>query len=235
MNSLKIKDWDKFQHYKDRNPPWIKLSTSLFQDYEFSQLSDASKLLAICIWTLASRSKDVKSGSVPNDFEWIKRQCCLGNTIKKEHLKELLDNGFLIDDSIMLADCKQSARPETETETEGYSKEGEAERNFTPIDVPSFIDTDIWLDFVKHRGGDKFTKLAATRIINQLTKWNDKGIDANEVLNNSIMNGWKGIFEPDNKKGNSNESQKDKLARETAELLADIRGRGYNKVSVSNY
>ena len=41
---LKIKDWDKFQHYKDRNPPWIKLSTDTFQNYDFSRLQDASKL-----------------------------------------------------------------------------------------------------------------------------------------------------------------------------------------------
>ena len=25
MKNLTIKNWHKFQHYKDRNPPWIKL------------------------------------------------------------------------------------------------------------------------------------------------------------------------------------------------------------------
>ena len=25
MGSLRVKNWKKFQHYKDRNPPWIKL------------------------------------------------------------------------------------------------------------------------------------------------------------------------------------------------------------------
>lgn len=128
MKYLKVKDWDSFQHYKDRNPPWIKLSTDTFQDYEFSRLQDASKLLAICIWTLASRYKDPKLGLVPADFEYIKNQCGLGNSIKIEHLKELIEQGFILDDSGMLADCKQSAIPETYSK-EGYSKEVEVENN----------------------------------------------------------------------------------------------------------
>jgi hypothetical protein len=124
VSYLKVKDWEQFQHYKDRNPPWIKLSTDTFQDYEFSRLQDASKLLAICIWTLASRYKDPKKGLVPADFKYIKSQCGLGDFVKEEHLKELIEQGFVIDASNMLADRKQSAIPETET----YSKETEEEK-----------------------------------------------------------------------------------------------------------
>lgn len=127
---LRVKDWDKYQHYKDRNPPWIKLETDTFINYDFARLHDASKLLAICIWTLASRYKDPKLGLVPNDFQYIKRQCNLGDLVKPEHLKELINQGYIIDASNMLADCKQSAIPETET----YSKETEAE---TKIDLLS--------------------------------------------------------------------------------------------------
>jgi len=128
MKYLQVKDWDKFQHYKDRNPPWIKLETDTFMKYEFGLLSDASKLLAVCIWTLASRYKDPKLGLVPADLEYIKRQCNLGNLIKNEHLKELIEQGFIVDASNALADCKQSARPETYSK-EGYSKEAEQRRN----------------------------------------------------------------------------------------------------------
>ena len=123
---MKVKKWEDFQHYKDRNPPWIKLATDLFQDYEFSTLSDASKLLAVCIWTLASRYKDPKLGLVPDDIDWIKKQCGLGNTINDKCLQELEKSGFIVRDSKSLAKRKQSARPETETEGETYSKEKEA-------------------------------------------------------------------------------------------------------------
>lgn len=115
MNLIYVKDWKKFQHYSDRNPPWIKLQTNTFQNYEFSRLHDASKLLALCIWTLASR---YEGGGVPCDFEWIKSQCGLSDFVKPEHFQELVTKGYLIDDSNLLASCKQSATPEIETELE---------------------------------------------------------------------------------------------------------------------
>ena len=115
MRQLRIRNWERFQHYKDRNPPWIKLATDTFQNYEFACLQDASKLLAICIWTLAARSKD---GSVAADLQWIKNQCSLGDSVTSENINELINKGFLSADSDVLADCKQNACLETETETE---------------------------------------------------------------------------------------------------------------------
>ena len=120
---LVVKNWSRYQHYKDRCPPWIKLATDTFQNYEFSRLQDASKLLAICIWTLAARSRD---GSVPDDFEYIKSQGALGSTVKPDHLKELINQGFVERASEVLADCKQTACSETEGEGE---TERETEKN----------------------------------------------------------------------------------------------------------
>lgn len=120
---LKVKNWSSYQHYKHRNPPWIKLSTSIFQDYDFFAMSDASKLLAICILTLASRYKDPQAGIVPDNLDWIKSQCGLGKSVTEENLQELENKGFIERASKMLASCKQSAMPETETEP--YSKETE--------------------------------------------------------------------------------------------------------------
>lgn len=135
---LRVVNWESYQHYKDRNPPWIKLSTSTFQDYEFSCLQDASKLLAICIWTLASRYKDPKAGLVPNDLSYIKSQCNLGGMISQKHLNELIEQGFLERDSKMLASCKQNAT--TETEAEAYSKETEKRHNIVNSQFEEFWD-----------------------------------------------------------------------------------------------
>ena len=51
---LKPKDWDKFQHYKNRNPPWIKLYRGLLDDHDFYKLPVASRALAPMLWLLAS-------------------------------------------------------------------------------------------------------------------------------------------------------------------------------------
>lgn len=116
--TFKIRNWANFQHYKKRNPPWIKLHTDTFQNYDFACLQDASKLLAICYWTLAARSK---TGEVPADFEYVKRQCNLSDFVTIDNLKELVSCGFIEDASNVLATCKQNAT--TEGEAKAYNRE----------------------------------------------------------------------------------------------------------------
>lgn len=77
------------------------------------------------------------------------------------------------------------------------------------MEIPSFIDYDTWIDFVAHRGGKKFTQRMAKRIIKQLSEWQDNGHDVNKILNTSIMNGWKGVFEPDTQEGTKNGNKSD--------------------------
>lgn len=64
---LRVKNWDKFQHYKDRRPPWIKLHVELTDDYAFSDLSDVQKFHVIGIWLLAARTDN----KIPNDSRWV--------------------------------------------------------------------------------------------------------------------------------------------------------------------
>ena len=122
MEYLTIKNFSKFQHYKERNPPWIKIHRELFLDYEFGRLQDASKLHLMLIWLLASQ----KDNKLPNDPEYIREQI----HVKEEvDLNLLVSKGFLIP----LEECKQDASTlhtnadsETETETETET-EAEAE------------------------------------------------------------------------------------------------------------
>jgi len=77
------------QNYKDRNPPWIKLHRDLLRDYEFSCLQDASKLLLIEIWLLASQ----KNNRIPADPKWLKQQLPYKGVV---NLKPLIDGGFFV-------------------------------------------------------------------------------------------------------------------------------------------
>ena len=109
------KNWAVFQHYKDRNPPWIKLHRETLNDRTFMTLPLASKALAPLMWLLASESKNgVFDGSVDDLMFRL-------HITKKEYedgVKPLIDKGFFEIASGVLADCQQDARPETETETE---------------------------------------------------------------------------------------------------------------------
>ena len=32
--TYRVKNWSKFQHYKNRNPPWIRLHVEILDDYK---------------------------------------------------------------------------------------------------------------------------------------------------------------------------------------------------------
>lgn len=109
MNRLRVKNWEQFQHYKDRSPPWIKLHKSLLDDYQFHCLPVASRALAPCIWLLASESDD---GSVAHDPETISFRLRMSIKDVEAALLPLVSAGFLIelqDASAVLADSKQDA------------------------------------------------------------------------------------------------------------------------------
>ena len=73
--TIRVVNWEKYQHYKNRRPPWIKLYTKLLDNYEFSCLQDASKMHLIAIWLLASKN----DGILPNDPLFLKEKCSLQN------------------------------------------------------------------------------------------------------------------------------------------------------------
>ena len=112
MRCLRVKNFERFQHYKDRNPPWIKLYNSLLDDYHFAQLPDASKWHLVAIWLLASRSNN----SIPADEAWVTRMAGAHTPVRFE---PLVSAGFVeLYDSAsgLVAERKQDDDLETETE-----------------------------------------------------------------------------------------------------------------------
>lgn len=113
------KNWDKFQHYKERNPPWIKLHRDLLIDKEFMRLPLASKAIAPLLWLLASESKE---GVFNADYDELEFRLRLTQKEIIDGLKPLIANGFFLDASTMLAVSLQDAIPETERELEKETK-----------------------------------------------------------------------------------------------------------------
>lgn len=55
---IRILDWRKYQHYKDRSPPWIKLHREQVLDSRrYRALADASKALLVDLMVLASEEE----------------------------------------------------------------------------------------------------------------------------------------------------------------------------------
>ena len=109
---LRVKNWRTFQHYKDRNPPWIKLHFALLSSADWVTLDDASRVLAIACMLVASKNEGEIDGSA-RGCEYLKRVAYLNST---PNFKPLIECGFLE----CASECEQmlaDARPETETET----------------------------------------------------------------------------------------------------------------------
>jgi hypothetical protein len=91
VRTFSVKNFDRFQHYKDRSPPWIKLYNELLDDYEFGLLPDATKMHLVAIWLLASRSEN----KIPYDPAWVARRINANDPVD---LGLLAARGFILVD-----------------------------------------------------------------------------------------------------------------------------------------
>jgi hypothetical protein len=82
MQYFKVRNWDKFQHYKDRNPPWIKLHNSLLDDPDFDELKDSERYHLLAIWMLASRTNN----RMKLDEKWVANKISATSKVYFENL-----------------------------------------------------------------------------------------------------------------------------------------------------
>ncbi len=88
MRYLSVKNFDRFQHYRDRRPPWIKLYVELLNDYEFTALSDVMRYHVMGLWIIASQTDN----KIPYDAKWIAREL---HATSKINLDTLIEAGWL--------------------------------------------------------------------------------------------------------------------------------------------
>lgn len=176
LKYLSVKNWDDFQHYKDRTPPWIKLHRTLLDDYAFSRLQDASKAHLMLIWLLASQMDN----KIPYDDVWIGRK--IGATDHVD-IKSLIDSGFLFlasDDSDVLANCT----PETEEESEK-----EREKKESPLPPKPDGDLQVCVDLYNDMAAQ--TGLPACQVLSDARKTSL----AARLKECGGMDGWKVVLE----------------------------------------
>src|SRR5689334_12302092 len=147
MQYYYVRNWRKFQHYKHRNPPWIKLHHELLTSSDWVMLADASKLLALVCMMVASRHE----GRIPNDPAYLKRVAYLDTL---PNLNPLIECGFLSEVLADASDCKHlrtNATPEnrvqsTETESKQLNGVNVKGRREKPLHGRKTKDgTRIWL------------------------------------------------------------------------------------------
>jgi hypothetical protein len=87
MSWIVIPNWDRFQHYTDRTPPWIKLYLELNSNDEWCELSLSARGLLVTLWVEYGRSRgQIKVSAIP--------QICRQKVLRKT-LESLNDAGLI--------------------------------------------------------------------------------------------------------------------------------------------
>lgn len=78
---------------------------------------------------------------------------------------------------------------------------GAAKFDPATVDLPGFLDPNVWADFVKHRREIRhaLTRTQTTKLLDKLAATPG---DANAMLERSVENGWRGVFPLDKRKSN---------------------------------
>ena len=175
---MKIKNWSKFQHFKDRKPPWVKLYRDVLDDMEWYELDPlASKVLVMC-WLIASED----DGRLPNSKTLAFRL----RMSEKQTLDCLnkLSHWLEQDDIDLISERYQSDSLETEKETETKK-----EKKATVVATPFGVSQSVWDEFIAHRKAKKakVTDLVIDGIYKEAEK---AGWTLEDALKEIIVRNW---------------------------------------------
>jgi len=135
---LTPKEWNSFQHYKERRPPWIKLHRPLLDNADFQRLPIASRALAPMLWLIAA---EYDNGTIMADLEDIAWRLRMSAAELKDALRPLLEKGFFSSDddaSVALAECEQEVPPEREAQVKTEAKKNSRAASPSSEDFENF-------------------------------------------------------------------------------------------------
>ncbi|AQW85570.1 hypothetical protein CPIN18021_0327 [Campylobacter pinnipediorum subsp. caledonicus] len=112
----------------------------------------------------------------------------------------------------------------TETTTEKEKNKKEKSQKLE-IDLPAFLNPEVWSDFLAYRKErkEKITLTGIKRKFSQWQKWHDEGIDVNQCIIETMANDWQGVFKPKAQQNNQGYKQQNNQVEV------------YNDVEVSSY
>lgn len=123
MRYVAVRNFERFQHYRDRRPLWVKLYLSILKDADFGSLTVSARLTFLLLLLLAGE----RDNRIPSDAGWLAVELNVPRNIATKALDELLAHGYLVPASDPASNgasgslpphARPRARGETETETE---------------------------------------------------------------------------------------------------------------------
>jgi hypothetical protein len=177
---MRIKNWTKFQHFKDRRPPWVKLYRDILDDLEWHELDPLAAKVLVMLWLIASED----DGRIP-DTKTLAFRLRL-TEVKTKEIVSKLSHWLEQDDINVISSGYQLDSTETERETE-VEKEKE-----TKAKAPEGVSPEVWDSFVKQRKASR--AVITTTVIKSIQKEADKvGWTLEQALAECAARGWRGF------------------------------------------
>jgi len=161
MRIARIAEWEEYQHYSDRSPPWIKLHRKILTSRTWVMLNDKSRVLAIASMLIASDTDN----KFPLDPEFFKRVAYLNSA---PDFQPLIDSQFLViieETDATLADASKVLANDTECyleERRGEESRGRKNGRFIPPTVAEVgayvtekslaVDPERFVNFYESKG-----------------------------------------------------------------------------------
>lgn len=191
---LRPKNWDRFQHYKDRSPPWIKLHRDVLNDRAFMLLAPATRGVVVLLWLLASESDD---GAFDGDPDEIAFRLRITPKEAKSAIDQALQIGFLSrcehDASNVPATCSSETEGETEREVQSAAPAAAPRPpKAALLQRPDDVTEQVWPDWLAHRKA-KRAPVTATALDGIRREAQRAGLSLDEALRISIAQGWQGF------------------------------------------
>lgn len=123
--TIRIKNWAKFQHFKDRRPPWIKLYRDILDDPEWFDLDPVLAKYLVMFWLMASENL----GTLP-DIKKISFRLRISERDTAKIIYQLIQ-WLECDDINEISERYQLDAPEKrreETENKSFKDDGEEQR-----------------------------------------------------------------------------------------------------------
>ena len=197
-------NWDRFQHYKDRDPPWVKLYRDLLTSESWLLGNDESRLVQVASVLIAARY----SNRIPYRYDLIKKVSNLDMDEKKfmravEHLSAT--NFLEIQEdassdgcpehlaSNPLAKCSSEKRREETEESQTRARATPDAKAQGEADPPPGLDPAAWSRWREYRIEIR-KPLKPVSIPAAQRELAAFGGDQAAVVEQSIAQGWQGLF-----------------------------------------
>lgn len=162
----RIPDWEEFQIYKDRRPPWICLHRTLIDNRKFQSLPLNARAMLPMLWLLASENKDFRSGIIDLTAEDIAYRLRVKLDEVQKCVDILLSSCFL---EVVRFDTKMYENVPIDIAEQSKDKDRKPK---SIIECPEGVSQQVFDDFIAIRKAKKLplTKTAMDGIASEAAK-----------------------------------------------------------------